>query len=137
MSCPYLYRVRKAVAILLCLCLLTQCLAHLGVIGYYQFNKTVIAKTLCENKARPMMKCGGKCYLRKQLNKLDDTETSSKKAPVKTEKNEVLTTFILPETLSFPPYLPVKTAAPQHPFVLLLHDSLFPTSVFHPPSLNC
>lgn len=121
-------------AILLCLCLLTQCLAHLGIIGYYQLNKTRIAQTLCENRSKPKMKCAGKCYLRKQLNKLDDTETSSQKAPVKTEKSEVLTVFLVPEAiaLSQPPSFQVAT--PRNPFVLQLQRSLFASTIFHPPS---
>lgn len=122
-------------AILLCLCLLTQCLAHLGIIGYYQLNKTTIAKTRCENRNKPKMKCAGKCYLRKQLNKLDDTETSSGKTPVKTEKSEVLAVFLPPETIKLSQPPPVRVAAAHNPFVLQLQVTLFASAIFHPPSL--
>jgi hypothetical protein len=33
----------------------------------YQVNQEYIAKTLCENKARPKLHCKGKCQLMKQL----------------------------------------------------------------------
>ena len=35
----------------------------------YAVNKDYIAAELCENKDRPEMKCGGSCYLMKQLSK--------------------------------------------------------------------
>ena len=33
----------------------------------YAFNKSYIAKYLCENRDEPRLKCDGKCYLAKQL----------------------------------------------------------------------
>lgn len=123
-------------AILLCLSLLTQCLAHLGIIGYYQINKDYIAKNLCENKNKPQMKCCGKCYLKKQLKKLDENDQPSKGPQVKMEKNEVVT-FILPPSIYFTACPVVTTSGVLNPFVLQLHDSLYPSAVFHPPSPNC
>ncbi len=38
------------------------------VIAYYA-NKDFIAKTLCENKDKPELKCKGKCHLNKDLQK--------------------------------------------------------------------
>lgn len=39
----------------------------------YEINKTSITKQYCENKNRPQMHCNGRCFLRKQLLKLNDT----------------------------------------------------------------
>lgn len=123
-------------AILLCVSLLTQCLAHLGIIGYYQVNKDYIARNLCENKDKPQMKCCGKCYLKKQLKKLDENDESSRAPQVKIEKNEIVT-FILPQSIYFTEHRIIVATSVLNPFVLHLHDSLYPSSVFHPPSQSC
>ncbi len=33
----------------------------------YAINQNFIARTLCENKAKPEMHCNGKCFMKKQL----------------------------------------------------------------------
>lgn len=51
------------------------------VFAWYSANQTHIAKTLCENRAKPKSKCNGKCYLAKQLKKADgdgDADTTAK-----------------------------------------------------------
>jgi hypothetical protein len=42
----------------------------------YAMNKQFIAAVLCENKAKPVMHCNGKCHLRKQLAKASETPES-------------------------------------------------------------
>jgi hypothetical protein len=44
----------------------------------YQVNKNYIAATLCENRNKPACCCHGKCFLKKQLQKDED---SGKKSP--------------------------------------------------------
>lgn len=39
--------------------------------GWYMANRAYIAANLCENKARPKIKCNGKCQLAKQLKKAE------------------------------------------------------------------
>jgi hypothetical protein len=46
------------------------------IVVNYELNKEYISKNLCENKAKPMMHCNGKCHLRKQLQKEDKKENS-------------------------------------------------------------
>ncbi len=46
---------------------------------WYVANKAYVAKELCVNKAKPKLKCNGKCHLAKQLQKLE--EPQPKKAP--------------------------------------------------------
>ena len=58
-----------------------QVLAKFIIVADYVVNKDFIAKTLCENKNKPKLKCNGKCHLAKQLDKQDKKEkptTSSK-----------------------------------------------------------
>jgi len=40
----------------------------------YVLNYDYIVKELCENKAKPEMKCNGKCHLMKELAKASDTD---------------------------------------------------------------
>lgn len=50
----------------------------------YIVNYDYIAKVLCENKAKPALKCNGKCHLMKQLAKESESEKPlfpNKKAP--------------------------------------------------------
>ncbi len=51
----------------------------------YVVNYEYISKVLCENKAKPMMHCNGKCHLMKELAKASDAEnpkSSDKKGTV-------------------------------------------------------
>lgn len=40
----------------------------------YVVNYDYISKVLCENKAKPVLKCNGKCHLMKQLAKESESE---------------------------------------------------------------
>lgn len=46
---------------------------------WYVANKEYVAKELCINKAKPQLKCNGKCHLAKQLQQLE--EPQPKKTP--------------------------------------------------------
>ena len=67
------------------LCLPVQCMMHTVVVGFYQLNKGYIAKNLCENQDKPELKCCGKCYLRKELKKVDGKSDDAKNGPVKAD----------------------------------------------------
>lgn len=125
----------KAIAILIFLSLFAQCTLSLGIVGYYEVNKAYIARTLCENRAKPELKCCGRCYLRKQLKKADNPNTtSSPKAPVKQEKAEGIA-FILPHAL---PELQARilsdASARRTPVGQHLYPAGYFAAVFHPPS---
>lgn len=67
---------RKFTAILLAYLFLFQSAGKLIVIINYSINKVYISTNLCENKAKPALKCNGKCHLRKQLQKEDKKENT-------------------------------------------------------------
>lgn len=67
-----------------------QCVLKLGIVAWYQANKAYVAKELCENKARPQMKCNGKCYLRKQLNKTENHQQNQQSKQSQAEGVEFL-----------------------------------------------
>lgn len=126
--------VKTVIAIVLFLSVMLQSLAHLGVIGYYELNKDYIAKNLCENRDKPQKKCCGKCYLRKQLKKVDDSG-NTKGQPVKTEKSEAIA-YVLPASLLLEvPAIPFLSQSPRHAVMQHMHGLIIPLSVFHPPSV--
>jgi len=127
--------VKKALAIVLSICILCQCMVQLCVIGYYELNKGYIAKNLCENRNRPERKCCGKCYLRKQLKKVDDNVPSGKTLPNKIDKNEVVV-YVLPQIIHLTQVsfsaLPVYNPVHQR-----MHNADVQFSCFHPPAADC
>lgn len=53
----------------------------------YVVNYDYISKVLCENKAKPELKCNGKCHLMKELAKASDPEASGEK-PINSDKKD-------------------------------------------------
>ena len=53
---------------------LAKDIARLGWEIWFKVNQEQIIAEKCENKAKPMLHCNGKCYLSKQLEKLDQKE---------------------------------------------------------------
>ncbi len=48
----------------------------------YVSNYEYISKVLCENKARPELKCNGKCHLMKEMAKASEGEKPNDKKPI-------------------------------------------------------
>jgi len=100
----------------------------------YVLNYDYIVKELCENKAKPEMKCNGKCHLMKELAKAseNDTPVSSDKK-VSHSEYEVLfiqkLTSLEVVTLNFPIHRTINAK---------YSDSYFyenSKSTFHPPTV--
>jgi hypothetical protein len=97
------------------------------VVRYY-YNKQYIAAELCQNRARPMLHCEGKCVLARKLQEADRQE--KQQGIVKTEKFEVAGVKCIAD------WLPAAVAIvlPQLYFIDFqqptLHRSL---PVFRPP----
>jgi hypothetical protein len=73
--------------------ILLQTLGQEVLVVDYQLNKARITEQFCVNKARPQLRCNGKCHLAKQLRK---AEGGDKKAPAEAQakvKYEVLPTL--------------------------------------------
>lgn len=119
---------KRIASFLFLLSILYQSIGQLTVMAYYRINKETIALTKCENRAKPKLSCEGKCYLTKQLNKLDDN-----REPVKNTKD-------VKAEISF--YLPPKATGSEFiPEMRSLNVCLYPTpavvsqpsEIFHPP----
>lgn len=113
-----------------------QSVAHLVVVGLFRLNREYIAKNLCENRKAPEKKCCGKCYLRKQLKKVNDTdEGSSNGSTLKIEKTEVV--CLIPEGVKFCPVFESVSRNVLNPLSRDLVPMDVPMSIFHPPSVAC
>ena len=95
----------------------------------YNTNKTYIASTFCENKAKPMMHCDGKCYLKKQLKKADSD--ASKNETVNESRFEVIANLRITITEPF-----ISVPSTVHPiFISTLHRGFSPAYLGPPPNL--
>lgn len=60
----------------------------------YIVNYDYIAKVLCENKAKPELKCNGKCQLMKELAKASEAEKPISSDKKENHKQEIEVLFI-------------------------------------------
>ncbi len=88
---------------------------------------------LCENKAKPMMHCNGKCHLMKELAKAAETENP--KSSDKKENTSIQEVLFFKEinpfsivSFGFKPKTKINTS------YLNLYSYLNTNSVFHPPT---
>ena len=126
-----LSHVKKFISIGLIFVLSAQCLYKLGILAYFQINRSYIAEVLCINKEKPMTLCYGDCFLKKNLKFADETEKST--PPSANKENLEIPFFILSEACSLTNPTGISITFPY-----LKRDALalngFPTSIFHPPS---
>lgn len=122
----------RVVAILLLLSLSFQCLVKLGVVTWYEVNKSYVSQTLCENRDKPQMKCHGKCYLKKQLAKTDNSEDQSKN---KTERSSQTTIdFIVSSGITLA-YVQVAPLPAENGIYRSFVTENIPQPIFHPPAI--
>lgn len=94
---------------------------------YYSFNNAEFTEKYCENKAKPVMKCNGKCKLAK-LAKETDNNNSDKNTV--SEKETVLYCKSI-ENIEFIVFLPQKK---DIKIKCSLHNYNSTSSNFHPPN---
>jgi uncharacterized protein YlzI (FlbEa/FlbD family) len=107
-------------------------------INFY-INQQEITRIECENKDKPLMKCNGKCYLAKQLQKAED-ELNEKKSKQEQSKNTIklmeASAFLAPQKLAFSSNFSFQIETTN--FVSysknLLPGATYP--IFHPPCLS-
>ena len=104
----------------------------------FYINQQEIVRLECENKDKPLMKCNGKCYLAKQLQKAED-ELNVKKSKQEQSKNTIklmeVSAFIAPQKIAFSSNFSFQIETTN--FVSysknLLSGATYP--IFHPPCL--
>lgn len=62
----------------------------------YAVHYEYISEVLCINKSNPKLQCNGKCYLKKELAKNSDTD-SSPLSKIKNSGQKILDFYILPD----------------------------------------
>ncbi|MFL5762301.1 MAG: hypothetical protein ACJ77K_00055 [Bacteroidia bacterium] len=120
---------RSIITITLSLAILLQSAGKLIVIVDFGLNQEYIAKNLCENKAKPMMHCNGKCHLRKQLQKEDKKDNSPNSLR---EKHEVQL-FSGLQKLNFSSF-PTELDKSSTPYLFNSPEAFCP-GIFRPPGL--
>jgi hypothetical protein len=106
----------------------------------YAVNYKYIAKVLCVNKAKPVLKCNGKCHLMKQLANAAEADTSQEKSiptdKKNTAKQEQEPNWYLCSSTQFTHF----TGTQQNSLITLeycnLYSRLHSSAVFHPPTLS-
>lgn len=104
----------------------------------FKWNQDYIATTHCENKQEPKLECDGKCYLKKQIKKQQESDDS----PLVSKKGQFFDFFIKEEskTFSFSSFQkPIKVIELVN--VVFLEDSklyarLLVTRLFRPPTCS-
>lgn len=101
---------------------------------WYLVNKQEISNTRCENKARPMLHCNGKCYLAKQLKKLEQKQSSPDKKSNPyghAEKMDWIASFTVKYAFTI---IQAPQKKPQISFSAYC-PKIYLSAVFHPPAL--
>ena len=101
----------------------------------YIVNYDYISNVLCENKAKPELKCNGKCHLIKELAKAsnDDKPINSDKKNNLTQEVELLFCNEIVEISFRQIYFHNKTSIGDNYANLYFHS--VSCSVFHPPTI--
>jgi hypothetical protein len=103
---------------------------------YFKIEQQQITKEKCENKLKPMLHCNGKCYLAKQLKRIEQKENEhSQKTNPYCQKIDPWQNQIIE------PIQPIHTFSDEVATSLNFHYSYSihesdPFSIFHPPSLT-
>lgn len=75
---------------ILILLVMTQTFSKWFVVLSFNLNRDYIAKNLCENRSRPVLKCNGNCVLMKKMKAEEKQEQENAPGPVKIEIGSVV-----------------------------------------------
>lgn len=78
---------KKIIAVIFLIAFATQIFSKVVIIVNFYLNQKYIAENLCVNKAKPAMRCCGRCQLSKKLNQEDHKDQQN---PNRRVDNEVL-----------------------------------------------
>lgn len=109
-------------------------LMKLGIVAWYEINKDYVADVLCVNKDKPEMECNGKCYLKKQLTKIDKgTDAEKQNIPNISKKIEVIE-YLLTTTWAVSKQPVIEHVLTHHAHYTDPESRIYTYPVFHPPS---
>ena len=127
----YICKVKKIIIIVILAIFLKPILPVLDYIVNYDY----ISKVLCENKAKPELKCNGKCHLMKELAKASEDEKPINSDKKDNSKHEIELLYCneLSEINFRQIYFHNKTFVGDNYANLYFHT--VSCSVFHPPTI--
>ena len=114
------------------LLVLFQAFSKWVIMAEYTINQDYIAKNLCENKARPMLHCNGKCQLMKKLAEEEKQNSSNSNTGSNIKVSDVLFTHEI-QTLCITNLPEEKTRFNSE--LILSKSSAYLSSIFHPPAI--
>ena len=121
---------RYLATILLLLSIGMQTFRQSMVIAGYYLNNAAYART-CENKAKPQLKCAGKCQMMKQL-----YEEEQKEQQLPGLKAEHKLSAFTPQTFFTPTYNSIANSKQPDAFAYTTGIPVsFAATVFHPPAI--
>ena len=118
---------KTAVVSILILLLSIQTFSKWLIVIEFNLNKEFIAASLCENKAKPQLKCNGKCQLVKNLN---EGEKESK--PSLSLKLNFTDTYFADESINMTARI-ISLQNSFYSFHQTINIQRYNPSVFHPP----
>lgn len=120
---------RQFAAILLLLAFAAYSFNQAVIVLDYYANRTAFAKA-CENKARPMMHCNGKCQMMKKLKEQEkkDEQNPGRKADSKNEVAYAKSSFATVACFK------MKTLSSFCLYTVTSFPKGIYTDVFHPPA---
>ena len=96
----------------------------------YAVNYDYISTQLCENRARPELRCNGKCYVKKEILKFSENQ-NAKESKVQIKSIDV---FVVNEISEFKADFSVeKNVENNFQNCFNLRVKPFDESIFHPP----
>lgn len=108
--------------------MMLQCFSKMLIVAEFYANRAYIVRTLCINRDRPALHCGGQCQLDKRLQ--HDNNDDSTPDQRRTTGNDPLSSrsfFLTSDCL----YL--LSASPDHPLAPAGQPVDRPSTCFHPP----
>jgi hypothetical protein len=129
---PTFVAVKKFIAIGLIFVMSAQCFYQLGVITYFQLNKSYIAEVLCINKEKPITMCYGQCFLNKNLDLADDQPLDNGTVPISKQRIDFPVFLVIENSYSFRSEPTFEIAGSSY----LVHISAKHCAApFHPPAV--
>lgn len=110
-----------------------QSLQGFITMSYWKYNQTEITKKFCENKAKPKLKCNGKCHLAKQLKAQDNQDDSSKSSLPKFKKDVEIN--LIHQSIEEPSFSKVDFYSNKQSQFFIVNNYAFKSvnDCFHPP----
>ena len=116
---------------ILILLIMAQTFSKWVLIADYAINKDYIAKNLCENKARPSLKCKGKCQLMKKMAAEENQDNKQSNQNSGKEKSSEVLYFERINNSDLNAYL--ENNIEYRDYCLVAYTSPC-FSIFHPPA---